>query len=59
VASHLRLPFAGLAGLRFRLVDMMGSEVYWRDGNESIAPGLFVDLGAWCFNVFKLESSGR
>ena len=55
---HLRLPVAGLAGMRFRLVDMMGSEVYDRDGASLVDPGLFIDLGAWRYNVFRLESVG-
>jgi hypothetical protein len=55
---HLRLPFTGLTGSRFTLVDMMGSEVYCRDGDGLIDPGLYIDLGAWCCNVFKLESIG-
>jgi hypothetical protein len=51
---RLRLPFAGLAGLKVRLVDMMGSEVYCR-GSELGEPGLFIDLGPWHYNVFRLE----
>jgi Alpha amylase, catalytic domain len=53
---HLRLPFAGLAGRKVRLVDMMGREVYDRDGTGLVEPGLFIDLGAWRYNVFRLES---
>ena len=52
---RLRLPFDDLAGHRFRLVDVMGSEVYWRDGGELVEPGLYIDLGAWRFNVFRLD----
>jgi glycosidase len=55
---HLRLPFAGLAGGQFRLVDVMGSEVYDRDGAGLVDPGLFIDLGAWRYNVFRLETVG-
>ena len=55
---HLRLPFAGLAGKRVRLVDMMGSEIYDRDGAALVDPGLFIDLGAWRYNVFRLQSIG-
>jgi Alpha amylase, catalytic domain len=55
---RLRLPFAEFAGLQLRLVDIMGSEVYCRDGDGLIAPGLYVDLGAWRCNVFKLEAIG-
>jgi len=53
---HLRLPFAGLAGRKVRFVDTMGSEVYDQDGTGLIEPGLFIDLGAWRYNVFRLES---
>ncbi len=52
---HLRLPFAGLTGRKVRLVDAMGSEVYDRDGAGLVDPGLFIDLAAWGYNVFKLE----
>jgi len=52
---RLSLPFAGLQGLRWRLVDEMGSEVYQRDGSELEDPGLYIDLGAWRFNVFSLR----
>jgi hypothetical protein len=34
----------------------MGSEVYDRDGTGLVEPGLFIDLGAWRYNVFRLES---
>jgi hypothetical protein len=53
---YLPLSFAALAGERFTLVDMMGSEAYCRDGDGMIAPGLYIDLGAWRSNVFKLEA---
>ena len=55
---RLRLPFDGLAGLQFRLVDMMGSEVYSRDGSDLLEPGLFIDLAAWRCNVFRLDPVG-
>jgi hypothetical protein len=52
---RLRLPFAGLAGRKVRLIDRMGSEVYDRDGASLVDPGLFIDLGAWRHNVFRLQ----
>lgn len=55
---RLRLPFSGLAGLQFRLSEMMGSKVDQRDGDTLTYPGLYIDLGAWHFNFFKLESIG-
>jgi hypothetical protein len=53
---RLRLPFAGSAG-RWRLVDTMGSETYERGGQEMADPGLYIDLAAWGYNVFRLEAS--
>ena len=36
----------------------MGSEVYLRDGGDLVEPGLYIDLGAWRFNVFRLDVVG-
>jgi hypothetical protein len=52
---YLRLPFTGLASAQFRLVDVMGSEVYYRDGAALDNLGLYIDLESWRYNVFKLE----
>jgi hypothetical protein len=52
---RLRLPFDGLAGHQLRLADVMGSEVYQRDGSDLVDPGLYIDLGAWRYNVFRLD----
>ncbi len=52
---HLPLPFTDMLGARFHLVDVMGQEEYDRDGNELTAPGLYLDLRAWHYNVFMLE----
>ena len=53
---HLRLPFPDLAGRRVRLTDLLGDEVYDRDGAALVepGPGLYVDLGPWGCNVFRL-----
>lgn len=53
---HLRLPFTCLATRQFQLVDTMGGEVYHREGTGLIHPGLFIDLEAWRYNVFRLTS---
>jgi hypothetical protein len=55
---RLRLPFADLTDRQFRLADVMGSEVYAREGNGLSSPGLYIDLGAWCSNVFRVEPLG-
>jgi hypothetical protein len=52
---YLRLPFPELAGKRFRLVDQMGSEVYERDGDGLVGGGLYIDLGDWRYNMFRLD----
>lgn len=52
---YLPLPFPELAGQRVRLTDEMGSEIYERDGSGMLDPGLYIDLAAWRYNVFRLE----
>ncbi|MDY0885149.1 alpha-amylase family glycosyl hydrolase [Dongia soli] len=52
---RLRLPFAAQAGNRFRLTDVMGGEVYDRDGSGMLDPGLYIDLGPWRYNLFAME----
>jgi hypothetical protein len=55
---HLRLPLSELTGDIFRLTDVMGSEVYERDGAGLFDPGLYIDLGPWRYNLFRLEPVG-
>jgi hypothetical protein len=55
---YLRLPYAEMRGKRLRLIDEMGIEVYERDGSALVDAGLYIDLAAWRFNVFRIESSG-
>ncbi len=52
---YVPLPFAGMRGARFCLVDVMGSEKYDRDGHDLVVPGLYLDLPAWHYNVFRLD----
>jgi len=52
---YLRLPFMGLGGAYFRLIDVMGSEVYDRAGSSLMDPGLYIDVGPWRYNLFRLE----
>jgi hypothetical protein len=53
---RLRLPFPELRGRRVRLTDLMGNELYDRDGSDVVDNGLYIDLGPWRFNVFELEA---
>lgn len=54
---RLRLPFTDMAGRKIRLRDAMGEEIYVRDGDEMLDPGLFVARGPWGFNVFELTDA--
>ncbi|HET7240493.1 MAG TPA: hypothetical protein VFI77_05005, partial [Gemmatimonadales bacterium] len=50
----LRPPFAGLAGRRWRLKDLLGDAVYERDGDELAGRGLYLDVAPWQYHVFEL-----
>ena len=52
---RLPLPFPELRGKTLRLTDVMGAEVYDRDGSELVEPGLYIDHAPWHFNVFELQ----
>jgi hypothetical protein len=53
---RLQLPFPEFRGKQVRLTDVMGTEVYERDGSELVDAGLFIDHAPWRYNVFKLQS---
>jgi hypothetical protein len=53
---RLRLPSPELRGKQVRLTDLMGTEVYDRDGSELVDIGLYIDHAPWHFNVFALGS---
>jgi len=38
-----------------RLTDLIGDEVYDRDGTDMLDNGLFIDHGPWNFNIFELH----
>jgi hypothetical protein len=52
----VRLPFTDLADKTIRFSDLMSPAVYDRDGNELISRGLFLNLPAWGYHVFEVES---
>jgi glycosidase len=55
---RLRLPFPELRGRRLRLVDLLGVEVYDRDGGELVTRGLYIDHAPWQANLFELRPLG-
>ena len=54
--SRLPLLFPEVRGKQVRLTDMIGTEVYDRDGSELNEPGLYIDHAPWHFNVFVLRT---
>jgi glycosidase len=52
---RLPLPFLEFRGKPVRLTDLIGTEVYDRDGSELIDRGLYIDHAPWHYNVFELR----
>lgn len=53
--ARIQLPVDGIRGMTWRLVDLLSGETWDRDGNEMGSAGLYVDLGPWRYNIFRLE----
>ena len=53
-AAQARIP-PDLPGRSWQLTDIVGQNVFERDGGELASPGLFVDLGPWQFHLFALQ----
>jgi hypothetical protein len=55
----LVLPYRELEGRNVRLTDMIGDEIYDRDGTDLIGRGLYIDQNAWQVNIFEVKIVGR
>jgi hypothetical protein len=53
---RLKLPFPQLRDKPVRVSDVMGAEVYDRDGTDILENGLYIDHAPWHFNVFELRA---
>jgi glycosidase len=53
---RVRIPFANLAGRPWRLRDMIGTEVYQRDGDDLHARGLYLNVPPWQCHVFEVKT---
>ena len=51
---RVRLPFADLAGGKWRLRDQLSGVPYDRDGDDLRASGLYLDLRGWQAHIFSL-----
>jgi hypothetical protein len=49
----VKLPFPGLRGRAFRLEDLMSADKYPKNGNDMVEHGLYLELPAWGYSVFK------
>ncbi len=54
---YLRLPFPELQGRQLLLTDLVGNEVYHRDGDDLVQRGLYIDQAPWQINVFEVQST--
>jgi SAM-dependent methyltransferase len=53
---YVPLPFVEMAGRSARLVDLMGSAIYDREGNDLLSRGLYLDVPGWGYHVFELRT---
>ncbi len=56
---YLVLPFLELEAKHVRLRDMIGNEIYHRDGSDLLGRGLYIDQEPWQVNIFELEAVMR
>lgn len=54
---YVRLPFLALDGKAYDLVDLLGPARYRRQGEELTGRGLYLDLPAWGYHLFRLEAA--
>jgi hypothetical protein len=53
--GRIPLSWPNLPGRSWRLTDILTGDVFERDGDEMVGPGLFVDLEAWQYYVLAVE----
>jgi hypothetical protein len=54
---RLPLPFPELSSKEVRLADLLGGEIYERNGGELVGAGLYIDHMPWHYNLFALHTS--
>jgi hypothetical protein len=52
--GEVLIPWTDLAGKSWQLTDVLSGASYERDGNQMLAPGLYVDLKPWSYHLFQL-----
>jgi hypothetical protein len=55
---YVRLPWQDLRGQSWQLRDLLGKDIYQRDGDDLNARGLYLNVAAWQSHVFEVKSGG-
>jgi hypothetical protein len=50
----VQLPFEDLRGRPLRFVDLMGDDIYDRDGDDLQSRGLYLDTPPWKASIFSV-----
>lgn len=53
--AYVRLPFRTLGSGTYRVSDVIHAATYEASGHQLATPGLYVDLPAWGYHVFRFE----
>jgi hypothetical protein len=53
--ARVQVPGDGIRGRKWRLVDVLTGEAFDRDGDEMGGGGVYIDLGPWGRNFFRLQ----
>jgi len=52
---YIRLPFTDLGSSNWRLNDLLGDALYYREGNDLQSRGLYLDVPPWNVSVFSMS----
>ena len=55
---YIYLPFKDIERHQVQLTDLVGTEVYDRDGSDLLARGLYLDMPGWGYHVFTIKKTG-
>jgi len=59
VQARVQVPWEGVSGTTWRLIDALSDATYDRDGDEIAALGLYVELQPWGYGLFQCRRANR
>ena len=59
VQARVQVPWEDLRGQTWRLRDGLSDASYDRNGDEMLAPGLYVEMGPWESSIFQCGQRAR